>query len=59
MTLEPLLHAALSACGCRPKGTITKLLDGGALSLTGNAYIGEGNHDGAATVTPQVFIRVY
>jgi hypothetical protein len=48
---EPPLDAAASACGHGPKGTVAKPLDGGALSLAGNALAGEGTRGGAATLS--------
>jgi hypothetical protein len=35
----------------RAKGTIAKPLDGGALTLAGNTYAGEGTRGGAATLS--------
>jgi hypothetical protein len=48
---EPSLDAAASAGGHGPKGTIAKPLDGGALSLAGNALAGEGTRSGASTLS--------
>jgi hypothetical protein len=35
----------------RAKGTVAKPLDGGALTLVGNAHAGEGTHGGADTLS--------
>jgi hypothetical protein len=48
---EPPLDAAASAGGHGPKGTVAKPLDGGTLSLAGNALAGEGTRGGAATLS--------
>jgi hypothetical protein len=48
---EPPLDAAASAGGHGPKGTVVKPLDGGALSLAGNALADEGTRGGATTLS--------
>lgn len=49
---EPSLAAATTARGTGTRGAAVKPLDGGALSLTGNALAGEGIPCGAATYPP-------